>query len=422
MNDAMDLQAGAPIDGAATRHEHAAAAPACAVGHPHADAVSVPSARDGRLVVVTARARVDFSRPVHALLGLPFDAVDLDGATALVAEAVLNRTPCFLSTPNVNFVVETRIYDDFRHSVLHSDLSVADGMPIVWWARFLGVPLRQRVAGADLFERLATWPVPRPIGVFFFGGPPGVAVRASEALGRDGGGLRGAGGESAIYGPVAEMDLDGIVGRINASGADFVLVALGARKGQQWIEQTRARLKAPVVSHLGAVVNFAAAEVRRAPPWTRRVGLEWAWRIVEEPALWRRYARDGRALLRLLMANGLTTWRYLRSLRGLRLPPPVCSLVFGEAAVELRLQGHWAEDGLPELRLALARAASAARPLRVVMLQDTSVGTAAMGLFLLLIGYCRDAEIPLVFEVADLGLGHMLGVNGIGPLQSPPAR
>lgn len=405
--------------------DRAASSPDEAVGvasaRPRADAPSA-SARDDRLVVSRHGARVDFSRPVHALLGLPFDAVDLDGATDLVARAAQQGTPCFLSTPNVNFVVETRIYDDFRHSVLHSDLSVADGMPIVWWARLLGVPMRQRVAGADLFERLATWPVSRPIGVFFFGGPPGVAARASEALGRDGGALRGVGGESASYGPVAEMDLDGIVGRINASGADFVLVALGARKGQQWIERTRDRLRAPVVSHLGAVVNFAAAEVRRAPHWTRGVGLEWAWRIVEEPALWRRYARDGHALLRLLLGNGLTTWRYLRRLRRARLHPPVCALSIGDGATELRLHGHWAGDDLPELRLALARAAAAGHPLRIVLAPGASAGTAAMGLFLLLIGFCRDAELPLVFEVADLDLAHVLGVNGVGPLQAPPAR
>jgi N-acetylglucosaminyldiphosphoundecaprenol N-acetyl-beta-D-mannosaminyltransferase len=374
------------------------------------------------LVVRVRRARVDFSRRVHALLGLPFDAVDLDGAAALVAQAIHHRSPCFLSTPNVNFVVETRIYDDFRHSVLHSDLSVADGMPIVWWARLLGVPLRQRVAGADLFERLKTWPVPRPLGVYFFGGPPGVAAKASEALTAQGGSLRGVGGEGASFGPVAQMDLDGIVGRINASGADFVLVALGARKGQQWIEHTRDALAAPVVSHLGAVVNFTAAALRRAPPWTRRVGLEWAWRIVEEPTLWRRYARDARSLVRLLAGQGLTTWRYLR---GLRRRPPVSaatSIAWAEGEATLHLRGHWTGEELAELRMALARVAESQRPLRLVLEPDAAVGTAAMGLFLLLIGFCRDAGQALVFEVGDIELARVLALNGIGPVQAPPER
>ena len=86
---------------------------------------------------------------------------------------------------------------------------------------------------------------------------------------------------------------------MNAARPDFLVVSLGAAKGQAWIMRNLHRLDVPLVSHLGAVVNFVAGEVRRAPRWMQRSGLEWAWRVKEEPALLRRYAGDALRLLPL---------------------------------------------------------------------------------------------------------------------------
>ena len=79
------------------------------------------------------------------------------------------------------------------------------------------------------------------------------------------------------------MSDQGIIQNINATNADFVLVALGARKGQAWIMANRRQLEAPVISHLGAVVNFAADRIARAPNWAQNMGIEWLWRIYQEP-------------------------------------------------------------------------------------------------------------------------------------------
>ena len=107
--------------------------------------------------------------------------------------------------------------------------------------------------------------------------------------------------ESPGYGDVESMSSPETIQRINAARADFVVVSLGAQKGQAWIVRNRERLSAPVVSHLGAVVNFVAGEVLRAPRWMQRGGMEWAWRILQEPALARRYAKDGFVLFGLVV-------------------------------------------------------------------------------------------------------------------------
>lgn len=235
------------------------------------------------------------------LLGLPFDVLTLSQATALIRQAALKRQRCFFSTPNLNFLITAQTDAAFRQSVQSSDLSLADGMPIVWLSRWIGTPLPQRVAGSDIFAALRQpQPGQRPIKVYFFGGLPGVAERAAAQINREGGGMVCVGYASPGFCSVSELSTPQTLARINGSGADLLVVALGAVKGQAWIVQNLAALQVPVVSHLGAVLNFVAKTVRRAPVWMQKAGLEWLWRIGQEPVLWRRYWHDGVALLRLL--------------------------------------------------------------------------------------------------------------------------
>ena len=96
----------------------------------------------------------NFHRSIYLLLGLPFDAIDMDKAMAELLTAAKTGTRCFLSTPNLNWLIACQHDEEFRNSVLQSDLSLADGMPLVWLSRLFGLPLRQRVPGSDLFQRL----------------------------------------------------------------------------------------------------------------------------------------------------------------------------------------------------------------------------------------------------------------------------
>ena len=249
----------------------------------------------------------DLNREVYCLAGVPFDAVDMAGAVTRIRSAIASRKRCFLSTPNLNFLIACRKDPAFRNSVINSDLSVADGMPIIWMARLLGIPLKERVAGSSLFDEIRRLGGEdgKPISVYFFGGPDGVAEQAFNMLNDEAGGMRGVGHLCPGFGSVEEMSSQGIIDKINASNADFLVVALGARKGQEWIEHNRDHLNVPVISHLGAVVNFVAGTVSRAPLWMQRSGLEWLWRIKEENGLWKRYFYDGYALLKLLVMDVL---------------------------------------------------------------------------------------------------------------------
>lgn len=243
------------------------------------------------------------ARALFCLLGITLDAMTLDEAVHHVREAVAARRRLFVSTPNLNFLIASQRNPQMRDSVTASDLSLADGMPLIWLARLLGLPIRQRVSGSDLFERLYNEPLQSmasPMRVYFFGGPPGVAQRAHEALNASSSALVSVGFASPGFGSVEHMSDPQTIAAINASQPDFLLVALGAVKGQAWIQYNLDRLQVPVVSHLGAVVNFVAGTVRRSPGVLQRLGLEWLWRIKEEPTLWRRYWSDGVAAMRLM--------------------------------------------------------------------------------------------------------------------------
>lgn len=377
-----------------------------------------------------------FDRDVWCLLGLPFDALSMSQAVLQVRAAAETRTQCFISTANLNFLIGAKADESFRESVIDSDLSLVDGMPLVWLARLLDMPIRERVAGSDLFEALR-WEgaiptgavaAPRPLTVFFFGGPESAAEQACARLNTDGANVRCVGWYFPGYVRVEDMSGEGIIAEINASGADFLVVSLGARKGQAWILRNLSRLRVPVVSHLGAVVNFLAGSVRRAPTWMRRTGLEWAWRIKEEPTLVGRYARDGLALLRLVLTRvvPLVAWRWSRRLRsGSLLDKPALarvlvaeegrvgesSLPAAEGGCRVALAGALLAGRLDLVRHAFREASASGLDVTVDLDDVTDVDGAFLGLLMVLRKETRAAGHRLRIENASRPLHRVFWLN-----------
>jgi len=243
------------------------------------------------------------NRPCWSLLGLPFDQVGPDEAVEIIDQAIKTKRKCFLSTPNLNFIVQSKSDESFYESVIYSDLVVADGMPLIWTAKLLGIPLQRRVAGSSLFETLQNKRRDKPISVFFFGGQGSAAQQAADNLNRNSVGMIACGALNPGMGSIESMSDKVIIDQINAAEPDFLVVALGAKKGQQWIMKNREQLNVSVISHLGAVINFVGDNVQRAPLRWQKMGLEWVWRILQEPLLWKRYLVDGLWFLRLMITR-----------------------------------------------------------------------------------------------------------------------
>jgi N-acetylglucosaminyldiphosphoundecaprenol N-acetyl-beta-D-mannosaminyltransferase len=284
----------------------------------------------------------DLSRQVYCILGVPVDAISMSTVLQRIRSVARNRTPFLISAPNLNSLVISQADREFRESLVLSDLCTPDGMPIVWIAWLAGIPIETRIAGSDIFDALKSeCDAVRSLKIFLFGGAEGVALAASQALNGQPRGVSCVGWFYPGFCSAEEMSRSDIIDRINASGADFLVACLGNQKGQSWLLRNHLRLTIPVRAHLGATLNFQAGTVKRAPLLMRKYGLEWLWRIKEEPYLWRRYWNDGRTLLGLLLTRvlPLVFWMWWLRLRGRREQEFIITQVHGCGAVTLRLIG-----------------------------------------------------------------------------------
>lgn len=248
----------------------------------------------------------ELAREVYGILGIPVDVLDRSTVMLKIVEAAAAGRPLLLSTPNVNFLATSRHDASFRESLMHSDLCVPDGMPIVWLAKLLGIPVKERVSGSDLFDAFRRkQSVTNPIRVFLFGGADGVSEAVAGILNSSQTGIRCAGWLNPGFGTFEEMSTEEIISKINGSNADLVAVFLTAKKAQSWLLHNHDALTVPIRGQFGATINYQAGVLRRAPKFVQNLGFEWLWRIKEEPHLWPRYRDDGLALVRLVATHAL---------------------------------------------------------------------------------------------------------------------
>jgi len=340
---------------------------------------------DARLSPLPQEAEEDLSREVYGVFGIPVDATDLAAVTQQIQRAAKHRRAFLLSTPNTNFLIQSATRGLLRESLLKSNLCIADGMPIVVLGRMLGVPIRKRLAGADLFEALKLNVGGPPLKVFFFGGAPGVVERACKSPDGTATGIVCVGWHDPGFGDVEAISSDEIIDRINGSGADFLSVSLGAQKGQGWLLRNHDRLSIPIRVHLGATINFQSGQVKRSPAVLGNAGLEWLWRIKEEPYLWRRYWADGCKLIWLLLARALP----LLAHKGMERLRPVeqeleMTVRREGALLVLGLSGSATRRNVAHAILSIRAAIAMRMPLAVDLSNVKSIDSRFIGLLLML--------------------------------------
>lgn len=214
-------------------------------------------------------------------------AETLDRIEAFVAEG----TPRLIVTANVDHLMLLENNQAFRAAYARADLVTCDSIPLKWALRFLGRPIKERVAGADLIGPLCARAAQRGLSLFFLGAAPGVAAKAKEVLEKRYPGVKIVGTYAPPVMPLDELLRDReSVRRVREARPDVLLVAFGAPKQEIWLDALRHELGVPVGIGVGAAFDFAAGIVKRAPAWVQNAGLEWLWRFFQEPKrLWRRY-------------------------------------------------------------------------------------------------------------------------------------
>lgn len=237
--------------------------------------------------------------------GVLIDRVDQDQAVARLQRFLVSGEMHQVVTVNLDFLSIAQRDPLFRRTLNTADLAVADGMPLVWASRWRSDPLPERVAGVDLMHESCRLARDDGRGVFLLGAAPGVADEAARKLQELYPGLRIAGTYAPPMGPMSRRQTTQIIRMVNRAQPAFLFVALGAPRQDLWIHEHRALLRVPVAMGVGCVFDVVAGAVVRAPHWMQRAGLEWAYRLGQEPGrLWRRYLlNDSRMLCRLLFES-----------------------------------------------------------------------------------------------------------------------
>jgi N-acetylglucosaminyldiphosphoundecaprenol N-acetyl-beta-D-mannosaminyltransferase len=219
------------------------------------------------------------------VLGVTVHCVVENDVLALVLDRIGKRELTHIVTVNAEFVMMARRDERFRDVLAAADVSTPDGAGVVWAGRRQGATFRRRVGGSDLIWSLSRQAAHHGQSVFLLGAAEGVAAKAALRLRTAIPGLV-IGGSYA--GSPAPGEQDSIVDLVRASGAEILFVAFGAPEQDLWIARNLARSGAVVGMGVGGSFDYMAGTARRAPVWMQERGLDWLWRLIQQPWRWRR--------------------------------------------------------------------------------------------------------------------------------------
>ncbi|MBS1868525.1 MAG: WecB/TagA/CpsF family glycosyltransferase [Actinobacteria bacterium] len=227
------------------------------------------------------------------VLGVPLAIVDYELTLDWIDAAVALGAREYLCVAAVHTVMESREDAALREAVGGAAFTVPDGQPLAWALRKLGHDIEGRVYGPELMDRACARAARSGLRFYLYGGRDERALAQLAANLRERHpGLQLVGGWSPPFRALSDAELDEVVARIDAARADVVWVGIGVPKQEKWMAAMRSRLDAPVLVGVGAAFDFHAGLVPQAPAWMQRRGLEWLFRLAQEPRrLWKRYAR-----------------------------------------------------------------------------------------------------------------------------------
>jgi N-acetylglucosaminyldiphosphoundecaprenol N-acetyl-beta-D-mannosaminyltransferase len=212
-----------------------------------------------------------------------------------------SRQTSYVCVANVHMLVEGNQDTNFASLVNLADMVTPDGMPLVWGIKLLYGINQDRVAGMDLLPELLRASENEELTVFFYGGTESMLQLTDQYLATHFPGLEKKHFFSPPFRPLTEIEEEEIVHQINSSGANFVFVALGCPKQEKWMASMKGRIHACMIG-IGGALPVMIGMQKRAPKWMQKTGLEWLYRLLQEPQrLFKRYAVTNSMFIWLLL-------------------------------------------------------------------------------------------------------------------------
>lgn len=234
--------------------------------------------------------------------GLPIQDLTYDEALARIVALIRARKPARMAVTNASKTVLAQAEPGLHEFIVNSDIVTADGMSVVWAARLLGKPLRERVTGIDMMEMLVATAGANGFKVYFLGAKPEVVERVVELYKQRFPNLEVAGFHHGYLDRAGEDFQE----RLREAAPDILFVAMGSPAQENWIQANQAQLGIPFCLGVGGSFDHVAGYSRRAPIWMQDVGLEWLYRLGSEPGrLWRRYLIGNSKFISLVVKQWL---------------------------------------------------------------------------------------------------------------------
>lgn len=215
---------------------------------------------------------------------------------------IQNKIKSYVIAVNTDVIIQIENDAYLKEIVGNADIVIVDGQPLVWISKFYKTPVKGRVSGSDLIPALCKLSAKRNYSIFIIGGKPGVAEKARKNLEREIPQIKISGTYSPPFGFEKDKEeLKYINEMISKVHPDIVVACFGCPKQEKWIYENYLKYDATVSICAGATVDFLAGEIKRAPKWMRRYGLEWLYRITQDPKrLIKRYLVDDIKIFRLI--------------------------------------------------------------------------------------------------------------------------
>lgn len=233
------------------------------------------------------------------MMGCQIDNLSMEDTLQKIEGFIHSGLPHQHVVVNVDKLVKAERDPELRRIINDCALINVDGMPVVWASRLLGKPLKERVAGVDLFEALMARSAQKGWRVFLLGAREEVVSGVKQRYEIKYPGLVVAGYRNGYWRAEEE---EAVVQQIEAARADLLFVAISSPKKEQFLGQHQARMKVPFAMGVGGTFDVAVGRVKRAPRWMQQAGLEWFYRFLQEPRrMFRRYFIEDMAFIRLLL-------------------------------------------------------------------------------------------------------------------------
>ncbi|WP_157897559.1 WecB/TagA/CpsF family glycosyltransferase [Mycolicibacterium rutilum] len=241
---------------------------------------------------------------------MPIDAVTMDGAVHRISDSIANGRGGTVLTPNIEILRQYRSTPELRSVFERTDLRVVDGMPLVVALRLQRTPVPEQITGTDLLWALSGAAAQVGFSVLLAGGRDGDAERAAERLRAEFSGLRARTHACFVRPDTEAEELARLRATIIAAEPDVVFIGLPFRVQVTLMDELRAALPRTWFVGVGSTFELVNGDRSRPPKWLQRLCLEWAWRLTQQPEMWRRYFVDGMPTAALLLASALRQrWR-----------------------------------------------------------------------------------------------------------------